>query len=355
MENVIYNDLEEIYNSRNSWDVLDQKTVLLTGPYGMLASYLVLFFYYLVEYRGLKIRLIAVGRSEAKFTRKFSEYKLQEKNWVRFVESDLINEIKIDEPVDYIIHAASLASPQYYETCPVDVLIPNTLGCYNMLKLAVEKQVKGFLLFSTGDIYGRVDDVTCIDESVVGKLDTLNIHNCYSESKRMAETMCNSFYVQFQVPIKIARIWHTYAPTMDIHNDPRVFASFTKNIIEGRNIEMKSDGAGKRCFCYISDAVSGYLKILIDGEPGEAYNVCNESQYVSVLELAEIMVRLKPEKELKVVRVNRDSDEHYSENILLKGVEAVPSSEKLRSLGWNPKVDIYEGFKRVVMLKDKQQ
>lgn len=108
--------------------------------------------------------------------------------------------------------------------------MPNVIGTYHLLNLATEKKVKGFLLFSTGDIYGTIDKKV-ITEDDYGVMDTLDIHNCYSESKRMAETMCKSFFVQYHVPIKIARIAHTYAPTMDIDHDPRVFASFVKNII----------------------------------------------------------------------------------------------------------------------------
>lgn len=350
-ENILFNDLEEIYTSRNDWDRLSNKTILLTGAYGMLASYVTYFINYLHEEKYIDVKLIALVRNKDKFYSRFSG--LRNQKYVSVVENDMKSTIYIDEKIDYIIHAASFASPQYYGVCPVDVLEPNIIGNYNLLKLAVEKKVIGYLLFSTGDIYGAVRNVDYVKEDDFGVMDTLNIHNCYSESKRMAETMCKSFMVQYNVPIKIARIWHTYAPTMDINNDPRVFASFVKNIVNNENIEMKSDGAGKRSFCYITDAIAGYFAILLDGAVGEAYNVCNTSQFCSIVELAEILVSLYQEKELKVIRKEREPNEKYTENVLLVGSEAAPSNEKLMCLNWQPKVSLEDGFKRVVDYLDK--
>lgn len=114
-------------------------------------------------------------------------------------------------------------------------------------------------MFSTSDIYGIVEGKNRIGENDYGAMDTLDIHNCYSESKRMAETMCKAWFQEKGVPTKIVRIWHTYAPTMNVESDPRVFASFVKDIVNGKDIIMKSDGSVKRSFCYISDAIAGYF------------------------------------------------------------------------------------------------
>lgn len=345
MNQILKSDMEDIYSRNIDWNLLNGKTVMLTGAYGMLASYIVYFLMYLKRVKYVDVKLIAVVRNASKFNNKFSEFDF--KDIVVVVENDLTDEIQVED-VDYIIHAASFASPQYYSVCPVDVLLPNTIGTYNLLKLAVQKHVEGFLLFSSCDIYGTINQTGVYDEAMMGSMDTLDIHNCYSESKRMAETMCESFYVQYNVPVKIARIAHTYAPTMDIENDPRVFSSFVHNIVNNQDIVMKSDGTGKRTFCYITDAVAGYFKILFDGKPGEAYNVCNTEQYVSVRELAECLVSLYPEKKLKVVRKERDKSEHYTENVLQIGRETIPDNSKLKLLGWNAEVDIREGFDRVI-------
>lgn len=244
MNDIIRGDMEEIYRREDRWSDLDGRTIILTGAYGMLASYVLYLLVYLRTEKGIKLNVIAQGRSQAKFNKRMRE--IAEQSFIRFMENDLTQNIDIDEDVDYIIHAASLASPQYYEVCPVEVLLPNVIGNYNLLRLAAEKKVQGYLLFSTGDIYGSVAGVRYITEQDYGTMDTLDIHNCYSESKRMAETMCKAFLQQYGVPVKIVRIWHTYAPTMDIENDPRVFASFVKNIVNRQDIEIKSDGGGRR-------------------------------------------------------------------------------------------------------------
>lgn len=345
-ESILIEDLNNIFNTNIDWQQFHNKSVLITGAYGMLASYLVYFFFFLREIKNINVRIIALVRNRDKFYKRFGQ-KIS--GALTLIESDLSNPLDIEESIDYIIHAASLASPQYYSVCPVDVLSPNVLGTYNLLKLAVDKRIKGFLLFSTGDVYGRVDTAGAISEDTFGWLDTLDIHNCYSESKRMAETICKAFAIQYNVPIRIARIFHTYSPTMDIKNDPRVFASFVANIVNNEDIVMKSDGSGKRSFCYITDAVTAFMTILLKGENMEAYNVCNESQFVSIAELAEVLVNLFPEKKLKVIKKERKKEEHYTENSLMAGGKyAMPSNNKLKKLGWEPIVDIKNGFEKVI-------
>ena len=354
MHPLIKRDMEDIYSRRDDWNIFEGKNVLLTGAYGMLASYLVYFLFYLKEEKNINVNLIAVVRNKDKFYKKFSN--LDGIDACAVMESDLSQKLEIETTVDYIIHAASLASPQYYSVCPVDVLQPNTIGNYNLLQLAKEKQVKGYLLFSTGDVYGAVNvESGLIGEETFGAMNTLDIHNCYSESKRMAETMCKAFQVQYNVPTKIARIAHTYAPTMDIENDPRVFASFVKNIVNRQDIVMKSSGAGKRSFCYITDAVAGYFAVLLDGKAGEAYNVCNTSQYVSIRQLADCLANLYPDRHTHVVQKERPTEEHYTENVLLLGSESTPDNAKLKNLGWEAKVGIEEGFSRVVRYLESEK
>ena len=347
INSIITQDMEDIYSRELPWEELDGKTILLTGAYGMLASYIVYFIFFIRNKKNIKVNLIAIVRNKDKFYKKFSD--ITEMDNITVIENDVSEPMDIDGNIDYIIHAASLASPQYYSVCPVDVLNPNTIGTYYLLQLAKEKNVKGFLMFSTCDVYGVPNAVNgMITEDSYGRMDTLDIHNCYSESKRMAETMCKAFNVQYGIHTKIARIAHTYAPTMDIDNDPRVFASFVKNIVKEQDIVMKSDGSGKRSFCYITDAIAGYFTILFKGVDGEAYNVCNTSQFISVKELADTLVSLYPEKNLKVIRKERQKSEHYTENSLLVGCDNIPDNSKLEGLGWNADVNIEEGFKRVI-------
>lgn len=341
---IIKADLEDIFGRNIPWSKLENKTVLITGAYGMLASYVVYELMYLNEEKGMHINIIAIGRSKEKFEKRFGDIKKYP--YLKFIASDLGNELSVDGNVDYIIHAASLASPQYYRTYPIEVLKPNVIGHYHLLELAVNKKVEGYLLFSSGDIYGSVSDKEVIGENDYGILDPLDIHSCYGESKRIAETMCKAWFEEKGVPTKIARIYHTYAPTMSIESDPRVFASFVKNIVQGENIVMKSDGSAKRSFCYIADAVVGYFMILLCGQNGEAYNVCNSKEFYSIAELAEVLVGLYPEMELKVIRRMRDKDDVYMENSVVNYIP--PDMRKLEALGWSAQYCVQDGFKRVI-------
>lgn len=342
--NIIKEDLDEVFSRCIPWEQLDGKTVLITGAYGMLASYMVFMLLYLKIEKEMDIDIIAIIRSKEKFLKRYGDFS----RYMIVYESNLETEISIEENVNYIIHAASLASPQFYGECPIEVLKPNVVGNYYLLKLAEKKCVEGYLLFSTGDIYGVIknSDISKIKETDMGIMDPLDLHNCYSESKRMAETMCTAWFYQKCVPVKIARIWHTYAPTMDVVNDPRVFASFVKDIINHKDIVMKSDGSAKRSFCYIADAIAGYFLILLCGIHGEAYNVCNSQEFYSIAELAQIMVQLYPELGLKVVKRKREKEDKYIENSVANYIP--PDDNKLRELGWKPVYSVTTGFKRVI-------
>ena len=145
------------------------------------------------------------------------------------------------------------------------------------------------------------------------------------------------------MPAVIARIAHTYGPTMDIDNDPRVFASFIKNAVNRENIVIKSDGNAKRSFCYISDATTAFLKLLIEGKPGEAYNVCNAEQTVSIKELGKVISNLAS---VGLMYQKRPEDDVYLQD---KNTGAtIYSNEKLRKLGFSFKVDLQQGFSRVL-------
>lgn len=341
---VIREDLEEICGRKIRWERLRNKTILITGAYGMLPSYLVFLFIYLNEARHYDMKLILAVRSKEKASKRFGYFL--EKKYIRLYLGDINEPIHVEGPIDYVIHGASLASTQYYGSTPVDVILPNISGTIQLLRLAEEHKAEGFLLFSSGEVYGKVDScVSVITEETLGIVDTLNLRNCYCESKRMAEMLCCAWYRQKKVPVKIARICHTYGPTMNITGDARVFSSFAGDIVNNRNIVMNSDGSAKRPFCYLADATAGFIQILLDGEPGEAYNLCNSEEFLSIRQLADMLIGLYPEKKLKVeVRIP-------------EGNEAVPkreesegriSDEKLKSLGWFCKYDTREGFYRTI-------
>lgn len=342
---VIMQDMENIYSRNIPVDQLYHKSILISGATGMLASYVCYYLIWLNEVKQANITILVLVRNLEKCQQVFGTYV--NRNYFHIYTDSLAKELNISESVDYIIHAASLASPQYYRDNPVEVVLPNAVGTYHLLELARKKQVKSFLYFSTGDIYGKMpDDTGEFSEEQTGVLNPLDEHSCYSGSKRMGEIWCVSYAREYDVPAKIARIGHTYAPTMDVDKDPRVFASFMKCLLEKRDIVMLSDGKAKRPFCYIVDAIAGYLLILLEGKNGEAYNVVNTNQFLSISELADKLVALVPEQKLKVIRQERIESDAYMENNTNR--QNLISAKKLQKLGWKCQYDVLNGFSQVL-------
>ena len=345
MNKIIIEDMEYIYRSKIlNWERFRNKTVLITGAYGMLASYLTFFLISLNERNpSYNVHIIAVCRNRQKVLQRFGDYL--NNPYFSVVEGDICGKLEFPWKIDYIIHAASPASSQYYGVNPTGVLLPNVIGTYNMLELARINRVEGFLYFSSAEIYGKLNKKS-IFENDSGYLDVLDVRNCYAESKRMGENMCKCWQHQYSVSAKVVRPAHTYGPTMDLFNDRRVFAEFVANAVKGEDIVMKSDGSAKRNFCYIADAALGYFTVLLDGASGEAYNVSNEKENISIAELAKLVAGLFPEKNMKVIMEERQKNTDYIENT--NKIQPIFNTEKLRGLGWDCKFSVSDGFRRTI-------
>lgn len=358
LSQVVCEDMENIYNRNIEWTRLYKKSILVTGATGMLASYLVYFFIYLNEEKDAGIKIYSLVRNLEKCKKVFGEYV--ERDYFFVVEQDITDKIILNADMDFVVQAAGAANPEFYKTNPVEVAASNVIGTYNLLDWAKRGQQRWHhkirvLYFSSGDIYGKMPDNTGdITESMMGIMDPLDEHSCYGESKRMSETLCSAFCREHGIPIMIVRIGHTYAPTMDIDKDPRVFASFMKCVFNGKDIVMLSDGKARRPFCYIADAIAAYMLVLLEGVPGEAYNVCNTKDFLSIAELAEILISLRPELGLKIIRKERPSTDNYLEIRINKANK--PIETKLKMLGWECKYNAKQGFERVLRyLQDKSK
>lgn len=341
MNKIIDKDLDFILNSNVDWKKFRNKTVLITGACGMLLSYLTYALLRLKEKDPKSnLNIIALARDEKKAKKMFGHFIKNKR--LKLFKHDLSAPIKISGKIDYIIHGASYASPHYFSSNPAAIILPNVIGTYHLLELAKTKKIKGFLLFSSGAVYGTAGEL--VGEKDYGYLDPLDIISCYGESKRMAENMCASWHRQFGIPVKIVRPAHIYGPTMDIEKDSRVFASFVNSIVKGEDIIMKSDGSAHRSFCYIADATVAFIKVLLDGAEGEAYNVGNDAAYISIRKLAETLISTFPEKRLKLIAMNKKMGGRFKN----KETKMLMSSKKAENLGWRCAFNIREGLKRTV-------
>ena len=341
---IINEDLARIAGSDLPWAEFAGKTALVSGANGFLPAYMVETFLYLNERRNsAPTTVLALVRSREKAEARFAHYKGRKD--LQFLVQDVCEPVRLDGPVDYIIHAASQASPKYYGVDPVGTLTANTLGTHHLLTLARDKRSAAFLFFSSGDVYGQVDPAgKPIREDAYGVVDPTAVRSCYGESKRLGETMCVCWAYQYKVPTRMVRPFHTYGPGMKL-DDGRVFADFVADIVNNRDIVMKSDGAAVRPFCYLADAAIGYFTVLLKGQPGQAYNVGNDRAEVSVRDLAHILVGLFPEKKLRVIQREGVQPPGYLQT---KVVRICPDLSKIRQLGWEPSTSVEEGFRRTI-------
>lgn len=338
MNRVLEDDLKTIIAEDLSWEKLKNKTVMITGASGMVGSYMLYVLLMLNDEKHYGIKVDAVMRNVNKLPEEIRNHED-----VNVVVADVTKDIPDVGDIDYIIHAASPASPLIMQNQPVETIAANTIGTFKTLELAKEKNAEGYLFISSREIYGQPDEgQEFFYENTYGFVDQLNPRSCYSEGKKAAETMCVCFHEEYGLNTKIARLAHTYGPGMSIY-DGRVQADFLKNVYHNEDIVLKSEGTAVRTYTYIADAIAGMYRILLDSED-IVYNIGNEAGKVSIRDLAEILVSIYPERGLKLVfdipEGGTKGTAPYTLGIL--------SSEKLRKLGWNPKYSVKDGFKRTL-------
>lgn len=339
---IIAEDLQRIVASTDlDWSAFDGRRVLISGASGFLPAYLVETLLYLNCARGYDIHVTALVRNNDNYNKRF-QHHLNNPNLSVLVQ-DISKPITLDFPHHFIIHAASQASPKYYGVDPVGTLSANVLGTMQMLELARNHPVISFMYFSSGEVYGEVQSVPT-KETDYGYVDPTLVRSCYAESKRMGENMCVSWHAQYHVPTKIVRPFHTYGPGMKL-DDGRVYADFVQDIIENRPIVVRSEGLASRAFCYLADATAGFFTVLLKGENAVPYNVGNSEAEISIIDLANLLVNLFPEKKLRVIKEKLKSKSGYLQSTISRNC---PDTSRIGSLGWRPRTSLADGFKRTI-------
>jgi UDP-glucuronate decarboxylase len=252
---------------------------------------------------------------------------------------------------EYVIHAAGIASPTYYRQHPIETMDANITGLRLLLDRVVDAQARGretdgFLFFSSSEIYGDPPpDQIPTPETYRGNVSCTGPRACYDESKRYGETLCVNFARQHGVPATIARPFNNYGPGLKL-TDRRVIPDLVRDVLNGQDLTLLSDGSATRTFCYASDAVSGYYKVLVNGRPGEPYNIGTEEPEISVAELAERITTLaRVLFGYKGKTVHRASDE--ADYLVDNPSRRRPLIGKARDeLGYRPRVALDDGLER---------
>jgi UDP-glucuronate decarboxylase len=347
MNPIIRRDVSAIASAPLPWDQLSGATVIVTGASGFLPAYMVETLLFLNDsVLQKRSHIVALVRNRERAQDRFRAYLGRDD--LEIVVQDVSCPLTFTGAFEYVIHAASQASPVFYRSDPVGTLSANVLGTHQLLCAAHNFPMKGFLFFSSGEIYGIVSEASrtvgaILSEHDGGFLDPLDLRSCYGESKRMGETMCSAWARQFGTPTRIVRPFHTYGPGMRL-DDGRVFADFVRDILHGGPIVLHSDGLARRSFCYLADATLAFFTVLLCGANGEAYNVANLEGECSIAELAERLAVAYGKEGIKVERRSRTGSAYMESPIH----STTPSVDKLMALGWRSSWGIEEGFRRTV-------
>ncbi len=289
---LIREDILDVIARVGSLQRLGGKTILLTGAGGMIASYLAYTAAVLNEsVLDEPCTLLAATRSEPRAYPRLAP--LVGVQGVEFVRLDCAaGEGVPDRPIDYVIHAASLASPAQYLANPLDTVLANTDGLRVLLEAGRQNGCEGVLFVSSGQIYGSPpDEFVPTPEDYPGMTDPLDPRACYDQAKRLGETLCAIYAREYGLPVTIVRPMQIYGPGVS-PADKRAFSEFTWFAAEGRPIVLRSEGKARRSYCYLSDAAAAMWTVLLDGVPGEAYNVGCSEPLMTIRQLAEMIASI---------------------------------------------------------------
>ncbi len=331
-------DIESItVNSFNELKFFDKKHILLTGGNGFLGKYFTKTIERFNINNNKNIKLTIVDNF---ITSKNNFFKNFDSKNIKFVKADASKKINIRGSIDFIIHAAGIASPFYYRAKPLETLDVAVNGLRNILEIAITKKAK-VLFFSSSEIYGDPDVREIpIKEEYRGYVNTMGPRACYDEGKRLGETLCYIYNQKFDLHTNIVRPFNIYGPGM-MKKDYRVLPNFASLIKSNKPIKIYGDGKQTRTFCYITDALNGFLKIMHKGRSGEAYNIGNPKPEISMINLHKISEKIL-NKKIKMKQINYPKTYPGDEP-----KRRCPSIKKAKlQLGYNPNVSLEEGLKK---------
>lgn len=319
---------------------LEGKSVLITGATGLICSSIVDLLIRYNETHESKITILAAGRSEAKMKERFFSYCND--TYFNFIPYDAASfTFDIEQKADFIIHGASNASPSKIVKEPVETMMCNFTGMLALLNYAKEHEAEKVLYISSSEVYGKKENNSPFAENEYGCIDLLNSRNSYSISKCAAETLCVSYAEEYDVNVLAVRPGHIYGPTAS-RTDNRVSSSWVYDVVEGKDIIMKSSGLQIRSYVYCLDCASAIIKVLLRGENKKSYNISNPNSILSIKEMAEILCEAA-NVELKMELPTEEERKGFNP---MSNSSLVSSS--LQSLGWRGCFDAKVGFTNTV-------
>ena len=341
---IVTEDIKNIIDSiKESIRQLEDKTIIITGGTGFLGQYIVSTLAKLnKDHLRKNCKIISIDNNIV--TNKKSLFKrIKDKNII-YIRHDVSKYLKIKSNVDYIIHAAGIAAPVFYQKYPLETIDVAITGTRNMLELARKKRAKSFLFFSSSEIYGNpAIDAIPTKETYKGNVSCIGPRACYDESKRMGETLCLTYFRMFNTPIKIVRPFNIFGPGMNL-KDYRVIPNFLNSALSNKPIPVHASGKQTRTFSYISDAISAFFKVFLSSTNGEVYNVGNDKDEITMNQLAQIINKIFNNK-LKINNI-----EYPKKYPADEPQRRCPDLTKIKKeLAFKNRVNLEDGLRRTIM------
>ena len=346
-DDILKEDICNLAQSQILEDLPESASVLITGATGLICSQII----WALACHGVakqkNIQVLALVRNEKKARSMFGD--LIDAGLVTLCVGDIVNPLKIEQNVDFIIHGASATSSLFFVEKPVETIVTALQGTQNMLELAKEKQVDSFVYLSSMEAYGSPTEEQLLTEKSGAYFDSMSVRSCYPESKRMCESLCAAYTAEYGVPGKVVRLSQTFGPGVS-KDDVRVFADFARKAVNGEDIVMQTKGDSCRMYLYTMDAVAAILTVLLKGKNGECYNAANKETYCSIKEMAELVsATLSGGKSKVTMQIDEENIKKYPPAHKLK-----LDTARLESLNWQPERGLRDMFIRLAESMSKE-
>jgi nucleoside-diphosphate-sugar epimerase len=338
-------DLEHIYqNTQDIWEQFRKKCIFLTGGTGFFGKWLLESFIYVNEKLDLKAKIISISRNPELFIQEYPFYN-EYTNSVRFVKGDILTyDFKLEEKIQFIIHAATAASDSLNRNNPLLMMDTITLGTRKILDFAITQPIEGFLFVSSGAIYGKQPlGVPNIQETDSFNIDINNSKAAYSEGKRIAELYCSTYFEKYNLPIKIARCFAFVGPHLPLDTHFAI-GNFINNVIKNEDIVIMGDGSTTRSYMYASDLSISIWKILSIGNNNKPYNVGLDTVY-SLKEIA-LLLKKNYGNNVKILNLHKE----LTQNIYVPNIDLLKNELKIKQF-----VQIEEAIKKTINFYKKNE
>ena len=322
-------DIQDVIADKGLFTPFNHATVLVTGATGLIGSMLIKTLLAADDRYGLGLKIIGQIRDQGK---------------ARAIFGDLVKKIELTttdrHQCDYIVHTVSPTTSKYFIEHPVET-IQTSVGTTMSILDAARACGANVVYLSSMEQYGvPYTSGERMTEDKIGVIDHLNIRSSYSESKRLCECLCASYAAEYGVKVRIARLAQTFGAGVPA-TDNRMPVQFARSAAEGQDIVLHTEGKSVSNFVYLTDALTAILTLMQSGTPGEAYNVCNDRETRSVRDIAQLVAEQVAGGRI-AVRVELRQNMGYAPDTAM-----YLCSDKLRALGWEPKVGMVEAYGRL--------